>query len=59
MPRQEPAGPSGKRRPRKELLGCWEHLGVILPSDADWAAMDKEIEAEFHGDVLTSEKASA
>jgi prevent-host-death family protein len=34
------------RKSRKHLLGAWEGR-VTLPTDEEWAAMDKEIEADM------------
>jgi antitoxin (DNA-binding transcriptional repressor) of toxin-antitoxin stability system len=44
------------RRPRRELLGAWEGL-MILPSDEEWAVMDRDIEEEMlDGAVSSREK---
>ncbi len=34
------------RKPRKHLLGAWEGR-VALPTDEEWAAMDREIEKDM------------
>ena len=39
-----PAAASAKHAPRK--FGAWEGL-ITLPTDEEWAAMDKEIEDEM------------
>ncbi len=44
------------RRPRRELWGAWEGK-IKLPTDAEWAAMDKEIEDEMvNGPIFPAER---
>ena len=44
------------KRPRRELWGAWEGK-IKLPTDAEWAAMDKEIEDEMvNGPIFPAER---
>jgi len=45
-----------RRRPRRELWGAWEGK-ITLPTDAEWKAMDKEIEEEMvNGPIFPDEQ---
>jgi prevent-host-death family protein len=45
-----------RRRPRRELWGAWEGK-ITLPTDAEWKAMDKEIEDEMvNGPIFPDEQ---
>jgi prevent-host-death family protein len=43
-------------KPRREMWGAWEGR-VLLPADAEWKAMDKEIEDEMvNGPIFPAER---
>jgi prevent-host-death family protein len=48
--------PVAAKRPRRELWGGWEGK-IVLPTDAEWAAMDKEIADEMvNGPIFPAER---
>jgi len=43
-------------KPRREMWGAWEGK-IAIPSDAEWKAMDKEIEDEMvNGPIFPAER---
>jgi prevent-host-death family protein len=36
--------PPPAKKSRRHMLGAWEGRGIVLPTDEEWAAMDKEVE---------------
>jgi hypothetical protein len=42
---------STERPRRREILGVWEPLNLALPTDAEWKAMDKELESTMLGAI--------
>ena len=43
-------------KPRREMWGAWEGK-IALPTDAEWKAMDKEIEDEMvNGPIFPAER---
>jgi len=44
------------KKPRRELWGAWEGK-ITLPTEAEWKAMDKEIEGEMvNGPIFPGER---
>lgn len=35
-------------RSRKTLFGAWEGMGIVLPTEEEWRAMDKELEQQMN-----------